>query len=96
MRWGVRFLLTTELTPSPWNSVLLLNGKYYLNINLTIKSQLLYSSPSNYTPYQQLLYKLVLRLQVRGLGYRKISGGYDVYLIKTDSDGNIAPESDLK
>ena len=60
-------------SPPPWNSVLLLNGKYYLNINLTIKSQLLYSSPSNYTPYQQLLYKLVLRLQVRGLGYRKIS-----------------------
>ena len=57
----------------PSNSVLLLNGLYYLNINLTIKSQLLYSSPSNYTPYQQLLYKLVLRLQVRGLGYRKIS-----------------------
>ena len=51
----------------------MLNGKYYLNINLTTKSQLLHSNPSNYTSYQSLLYKLVLRLQVRGLGYRKIS-----------------------
>ena len=58
---------------SPSNSVLLLNGKYYLNINLTTKSQLLHSNPSNYTSYQELLYKLVLRLQDRGLGYRKIS-----------------------
>ena len=55
------------------NSVLLLNGKYYLHINLTTKSQLLQSDYSHYNSYQEFLYNLVNTLKDRGLGYRKIS-----------------------
>ena len=66
-------LLVTRLILSLSSSVARINEKQYLNIKITTKSQLLHSFPSNYTSYQNLLYKLVLRLQVRGLGYRKIS-----------------------
>ena len=59
----------------PSNSVLLLNGKYYLNINLTTKSQLLYrdNQYSHYNSYQEFLYNLVNTLKDKGLGYRRIS-----------------------
>ena len=62
-------------TRSPSNSVLLLNGKYYLNINLTTKSQLLYrdNQYSHYNSYQEFLYNLVNTLKDKGLGYRRIS-----------------------
>ena len=49
------------------------NGKYYLIINLSIKSQLLCSDYSQYNPYQQFLYNLCTSLKKKGLGYRKIS-----------------------
>jgi len=55
------------------NSVLRLNGKYYLNINLTTKSQLLCSDYSHYNSYQEFLYNLCTSLKKKGLGYRKIS-----------------------
>ena len=55
------------------NSVLLLNGKYYLHINLTTKSQLLQSDYSHYNSYQEFLYNLVNTLKDKGLGYRRIS-----------------------
>ena len=57
----------------PSNSVLRLNGKYYLIINLTIKSQLLCSDYSHYNTYQEFLYNLCTSLKKKGLGYRKIS-----------------------
>jgi hypothetical protein len=50
-----------------------LNGKYYLNINLTTKSQLLCSDYSHYNSYQEFLYNLCISLKKKGLGYRKIS-----------------------
>ena len=64
---------TNDEHQSPSNSVVRINEQTYLNIKITTKSQLLHSDYSHYTSYQELLYKLVLRLQVRGLGYRKIS-----------------------
>ena len=49
------------------------DSNYYLNINLTTKSQLLQSDYSHYNSYQEFLYNLVNTLKDRGLGYRKIS-----------------------
>ena len=51
----------------------MLNGEYYLHINLTTKSQLLQSDYSHYNSYQEFLYNLVNTLKDRGLGYRKIA-----------------------
>ena len=50
-----------------------MNGKYYLIITLSIKSQLLCSDYSQYNSYQQFLYNLCTSLKKKGLGYRKIS-----------------------
>ena len=55
------------------NSFDLLNGKFYLCINFTLKSQLLCSDYSHYNSYQQFLYNLCTSLKKKGLGYRKIS-----------------------
>ena len=49
------------------------DGKYYLIINLSIKSQLLCSDYSHYNSYQEFLYNLCTSLKKKGLGYRKIS-----------------------
>ena len=49
------------------------DGKYYLIITLSIKSQLLCSDYSHYNSYQQFLYNLCTSLKKKGLGYRKIS-----------------------
>ncbi len=49
------------------------DGKYYLIINLTIKSQLLCSDYSHYNSYQEFLYNLCTSLKKKGLGCRKIS-----------------------
>ena len=57
----------------PSNSVVRINGKQYLNIKITTKSQLLQSSYSHYNTYQELLYNLVNTLKDKGLGYRRIS-----------------------
>jgi len=50
-----------------------LNGEYFLNINITTKSQLLYSPYGHYNEYQSKLYRLCSCLKEEGLGYRKIS-----------------------
>ena len=55
------------------NSFDLLNGKFYLCINYTLKSQLLCSDYSHYNSYQEFLYNLCTSLKKKGLGYRKIS-----------------------
>ena len=64
---------TNDTYQSPSNSVVRINGNQYLNIKIVTKSQLLQSDYSHYNTYQEFLYKLVLSLQDRGLGYRKIS-----------------------
>ena len=55
------------------NSFDLLNGKFFLCINYTLKSQLLCSDYSHYNTYQEFLYNLCTSLKKKGLGYRKIS-----------------------
>ena len=47
----------------------------YYNINLTLKSQLLFSDNqyTHYSDYQQFLFELCTSLKEKGLGYRKIS-----------------------
>ena len=57
------------------NSVVLLNENQYLNIKITTRSQLLFTDNqyTNYSRYQQFLYKLCTTLKDKGLGYRKIS-----------------------
>ena len=59
--------------PSRLNSFDLLNGKFFLCINYTLKSQLLCSDYSHYNSYQEFLYNLCTSLKKKGLGYRKIS-----------------------
>ena len=63
----------TWLSQSPSNSVVLLNGEFFLNINILTKSQLLYFPYGNYSPYQEELFNLCTTLHKEGLGYRKIS-----------------------
>jgi site-specific DNA recombinase len=63
----------TDSNPSPSNSVVLLNGEFFLNINILTKSQLLYFPYGNYSPYQEELFNLCTTLHKEGLGYRKIS-----------------------
>ena len=63
----------TWQSQSQSNSFDLLNGKFYLCINFTLKSQLLCSDYSHYNSYQQFLYNLCTSLKKEGLGYRKIS-----------------------
>ena len=46
--------------------------KTYLNVEIQVKSQLLYNQHS-YSDYQEYLYDTCLELQKNGLGYRKIS-----------------------
>ena len=55
------------------NSFDLLNGKFFLCINYTLKSQLICSDYSHYNSYQEFLYNLCTSLKKKGLGYRKIS-----------------------
>ena len=58
---------------SPSNSVVLLNGKYFLNLNITTKTQFLHSPYGHYNSYQEELYNLCTKLKKEGLGYNKIS-----------------------
>lgn len=46
--------------------------KSYLNLTLVVKSQLLYRQQT-YNSYQEELFNLCLKLQRKGLGYRRIS-----------------------
>jgi len=47
--------------------------KTFLEIEITVKSQLLKKNQSNYNEYQEYLYDLCMKLHSNGLGYRKIS-----------------------
>ncbi len=47
--------------------------KTYLEVSITVKSQLLKHNQSNYNDYQIYLYDLCTQLHQSGLGYRRIS-----------------------
>ena len=51
----------------------MLNGKYFLNLNITTKTQFLHSPYGHYNSYQEELYNLCTKLKKEGLGFNKIS-----------------------